>query len=162
MSDSAPGCDLCARIARTERGENPFSVARTSTGYVNLGDIQYHEGYTIFVAKRCVHDLHELAKSERNAYLREMAKVAEAVFHAFKPRKLNYELLGNGAPHLHWHLFSRHADDPSPTGPVWGDPGFGRALADSAAPAPEQLTRLRGCLLAALDDRNLSIERRFA
>jgi len=111
MNGTAASCDLCVRIARTERGENPFSVARTTTGYVNLGDVQYHEGYTIFVAKRCVNELHELAKSERNAYLREMAVVAEAVFHAFKPRKLNYELLGNGAPHLHWHLFPRHAGD---------------------------------------------------
>jgi diadenosine tetraphosphate (Ap4A) HIT family hydrolase len=161
MSDSSPGCDLCTRIARTERGENPFSVARTSTGYVNLGDVQYHEGYTIFIAKRCVNELHELAKGERNAYLREMAMVSEAVFDAFKPRKLNYELLGNGAPHLHWHLFPRHADDPSPTRPVWADPGFGHALADGTTPTPEQLARLRGCLLAALDDTNLSIERRF-
>jgi diadenosine tetraphosphate (Ap4A) HIT family hydrolase len=162
MNGTAASCDLCVRIARTERGENPFSVARTTTGYVNLGDIQYHEGYTIFVAKRCVNELHELAKSERNAYLREMAVVAEAVFHAFKPRKLNSELLGNGAPHLHWHLFPRHAGDPAPRGPVWGDPSFGRALAGSTVPAPEDLARLRGCLLAALDDTNLSIERRFA
>jgi diadenosine tetraphosphate (Ap4A) HIT family hydrolase len=162
MSDVAASCDLCARIARTERGENPFSVARTTTGYVNLGDVQYHEGYTVFVAKRCVQELHELAKSERNAYLREMAVVAEAVFDAFEPRKLNYELLGNGAPHLHWHLFPRHADDPSATGPVWADPGFTRALADAAVPAPEHLAWLRGCLLAALDHTNLSIERRFA
>jgi diadenosine tetraphosphate (Ap4A) HIT family hydrolase len=109
-----------------------------------------------------VNELHELPVDDRDAYLREMAAVAEAVFKAFEPRKLNYELLGNGAPHLHWHLFPRHADDPSPTGPVWGDPGFGHALADGATPTPEQLARLRRCLLAALEDTNLSIERRYA
>jgi hypothetical protein len=58
--------------------------------------------------------------------------------------------------------FPRHAGDPSPAGPVWADPAFARALADAAVPAPEHLPRLRGCLLAALDDTNLSIERRFA
>src|ERR1700730_6799228 len=97
-------CDLCERIARAERGDNPFSVVRTATGYVNLADIQYHEGYTVFVAKRCVPELHELPDTVRDQFLREMALVAEAVFEAFEPNKLNYELLGNGAPHLHWHL----------------------------------------------------------
>jgi diadenosine tetraphosphate (Ap4A) HIT family hydrolase len=155
-------CDVCARNARTERGQNPFSVARTKTGYVNLADVQYHEGYTIFCAKRCVNELHELPADERDLYLREMAAVAEAAFNAFEPRKLNYELLGNGVPHLHWHLIPRRAHDPSPTWPVWKDPRFLHALDEAAAPAPEQLARLRGCLLAALDDTDLSIERRFS
>ena len=92
------GCDLCGRIERTERGENPFTVVRTTTGYVNLGDVQYHEGYTVFVAKRCVPELHLLPPDERDAHLHEMALVAEAVFTAFAPRKLNYELLGERRP----------------------------------------------------------------
>lgn len=155
-------CDVCARNARTERDENPFGVARTKTGYVNLADVQYHAGYTIFCAKRCVNELHELPAGERDLYLREMAQVAEAVFKAFAPRKLNYELLGNGVPHLHWHLIPRPARDPSPTWPVWNDPGFLHALDEATTPAPEQLARLRGCLLAALDETDLSVERRFS
>ena len=31
---------------------------------------------------------------------------------ASRPHKLNYELLGNQVPHLHWHLFPRSPDDP--------------------------------------------------
>ena len=158
---SATGCDICERNSRSERGENPFTVARTTTGYVNLGDVQYHDGYTIFSARQCVKELHELEVSERDAPLREMAAIAEAVFRAFRPRKLNYELLGNGSPHLHWHLFPRHADDPAPTGPVWEDRRFLEALAAGLAPAPEQLKRLRRSLLSALDGVDLSIERRF-
>ena len=158
---SAASCDVCERNARSESGENPFTVARTTTGYVNLADVQYHEGYTIFCAKRCVNELHELDADERDAYLLEMAAVAEAVFHAFGPRKLNYELLGNGVPHLHWHLFPRHADDPAPTGPVWEDRRFLEALAAGLAPAPEHQTRLRRSLLSALDGVDLRIERRF-
>jgi diadenosine tetraphosphate (Ap4A) HIT family hydrolase len=161
MTGATEPCDVCERIARTERDGNPFTVARTRTGYVNLADIQYHEGYTIFVAKRCVNELHELPAREREAYLQEMAMVAEAVFRAFQPRKLNYELLGNSVPHLHWHLFPRHADDSNPSGPVWEDPGFRAAMRGGGMPAPEQTARLRGCLLSALDDTDLSIERRF-
>jgi diadenosine tetraphosphate (Ap4A) HIT family hydrolase len=32
---------------------------------------------------------------------------------------MNYELLGNQVPHLHWHLFPRYADDPDRLKPVW-------------------------------------------
>lgn len=154
-------CDLCARVERTERRENPFAVVRTVTGYVHLADVQYHEGYTIFVAKRCVNELHELPDAERDLYLHEMALVAEAVIHAFRPRKLNYELLGNGAPHLHWHLFPRHADDPRPRGPVWEDPSFLHALEAGVTSTPEQLAELRTRLGSALDATGISIERRF-
>jgi len=154
------GCDLCGRIERTERGENPFSVVRTATGYVNLADVQYHEGYTVFVAKRCVAELHELPDSERDEFLHEMALVAEAVFDAFQPRKLNYELLGNGAPHLHWHLFPRHADDARLGGPVWKDPGFLGAL-ERGPVDPARLVPLKLRLLPALERRHLTIECRF-
>jgi hypothetical protein len=36
-----------------------------------------------------------------------------------RPHKLNYELLGNQVPHLHWHLFPRYLDDPQRLQPVW-------------------------------------------
>jgi diadenosine tetraphosphate (Ap4A) HIT family hydrolase len=91
-----------------------------------------------------------------------MAVVAEAVFKAFRPRKVNYELLGNGAPHLHWHLFPRHADDARPRGPVWEDPGFLRALEEGAEADTDTLAMRRARLLAALDETDLTIERRFA
>ena len=156
------GCDLCDRIERAERDESPFALVRTATGYVNLADVQYHEGYTIFVAKRCVNELHELHAAERDAYLHEMAVVAEAVFRAFRPRKLNYELLGNAAPHLHWHLFPRHSDDVRPRGPVWEDAGFLQELNEGASPEPERLAMIRARLLSALDETDLVIERRFA
>jgi diadenosine tetraphosphate (Ap4A) HIT family hydrolase len=32
---------------------------------------------------------------------------------------MNYELLGNQVPHIHWHLIPRLADDPEPRWPVW-------------------------------------------
>jgi diadenosine tetraphosphate (Ap4A) HIT family hydrolase len=53
------------------------------------------------------------------AYFQEMVLLATAIERAFQPRKLNYELLGNQVPHLHWHLFPRSETDPDRLKPVW-------------------------------------------
>ncbi len=57
--------------------------------------------------------------ANRAAFLEEMATLAQAIEECFRPHKLNYELLGNQVPHLHWHLFPRSADDPDRLRPVW-------------------------------------------
>ncbi len=43
------------------------------------------------------------------------ARVLKEVTGAFK---INYEIHGNTAPHLHMHLFPRYLDDPFPGGPI--------------------------------------------
>jgi len=48
-----------------------------------------------------------------------MSKIAEAVYNAFMRDKLNYELLGNGDTHIHWHIFHRRQNDTPTKGPVW-------------------------------------------
>ena len=53
--------------------------------------------------------------------------MAEAVSTAFGAEKMNYELLGNGDTHLHWHLFPRTSGDlenygNNGKGPVWWYP----------------------------------------
>jgi diadenosine tetraphosphate (Ap4A) HIT family hydrolase len=71
------------------------------------------------VARRHATELSGLADAERRAYLDEMCLLARAVEDAFRPHKLNYELLGNQVPHLHWHLFPRSRTDPEALRPVW-------------------------------------------
>ena len=44
-------------------------------------------------------------------------QVARALQAVLQPVKLNYEVLGNAAPHLHTHLVPRYADDPRPGWP---------------------------------------------
>ena len=144
------GCEICERIARFTP-QNPYLIAELSTGYAVLADNQHYRGYTIFVAKQCVPELHDLPPDVRSRFLQEMAQVAEAVFRAFQPRKLNYELLGNSVSHLHWHLFPRYADDPNPQWPVWSNEEFlqapSRTLID-----PARLAELRERVQRALAD----------
>ncbi len=119
----ADRCEVCERIAKFTP-DNPYLIAELTTGYAVLADNQYVPGYTIFVCKTCVPELHDLPRDERTRFLDEMALVAEAVFRALAPRKLNYELLGNSVSHLHWHLFPRYEDDANPQWPVWNNEAF--------------------------------------
>ena len=119
-------CEICRRIERIAT-DNPYFVAELETGYAVLADNQYVRGYALFISKTCVPELHELAPERRSRFLDEMATVAEAMFRAFAPRKLNYELLGNSVPHLHWHLIPRYDDDAKPTWPIWSNEDFLRA-----------------------------------
>ena len=64
---------------------------------------------------------------ERKKFLEEMSIVAEAVSKAFGAEKMNYELLGMGDAHLHWHLYPRRNGDienygNNGKGPVWQPP----------------------------------------
>ena len=116
-----------------------------------LADNQHYRGYTIFLAKQCVPELHDLPHDIRSRFLEEMAQVAEAVFRAFQPRKLNYELLGNSVAHLHWHLIPRYADDPNPQWPVWNSDAFLQAPRRTPI-ATQELTELRDRVRRALAD----------
>ncbi|HYF65153.1 MAG TPA: HIT family protein [Herpetosiphonaceae bacterium] len=142
-------CLVCQRIAAIQAREDPYFVAEVDSGYIVLGDYQFFRGYTLLLSRHHVTELHALALPERQQYLREMSLVAEAVFQAFRPRKLNYELLGNSDPHLHWHLFPRYADDPSPGTTSWK---VDKALrySPAARPSSEALAALKQQLLDAL------------
>ena len=113
-------CFVCKRIGTIKNGTNSYFVRELETGYVVIGDSQRIKGYTVFICKEHATELHHLSKEFRNKFLQEMAMVAEAVFNAFKPYKLNYELIGKGnAKHMHWHIFPRYDGDTEDGGPVW-------------------------------------------
>lgn len=112
-------CFVCERIDLAKQGKNPYLVKELRSGYVFLCDYQFFKGYTIFSSKIHVSELHKLGKKQRKLFLEEMALVAEAVIKVFKPKKLNYELLGNSESHLHWHLIPRYKNDPNPKHSIW-------------------------------------------
>lgn len=114
-----PKCLVCDRIELIKNNKNKYFVKELKTGYVVLCDYQYFYGYTIFISKTHTNELHKLEKPNKELFLKEMALVAEAVIKAFKPKKLNYELLGNSDPHLHWHLIPRYQNDPYPKTAIW-------------------------------------------
>jgi diadenosine tetraphosphate (Ap4A) HIT family hydrolase len=113
-------CPFCRQLAAPpdEQSESdpvwgfPHSVAL-------LGTWQFYQGYCLLVSRTHATELSGLTEAERRAYLDEMCLLALAIETSFRPHKLNYELLGNRVPHLHWHLFPRYRDDPDVPRPVW-------------------------------------------
>jgi diadenosine tetraphosphate (Ap4A) HIT family hydrolase len=142
-------CLICDRIKMINDNINPYFVAELETGYVVIADYQYFKGYTIFLCKVDVRELHLLEKNFKIKFLNEMSLVYEAVYNAFNPIKVNCELLGNSDPHVHWHIVPRYGTDSFPWGPAWlTDDKLLRA--DEAKPSEEELESLKSKLLVAL------------
>ncbi len=148
-------CFICERIEMIEKGENPYFVKELETGYVVLGDNQHFKGYTLFLCKKHETELFYLEKDFCNKFLQEMVLVAEAVKTAFKSEKINYECLGNGETHAHWHIFPRLKGDienygNNGKGPVWWYP-MEKMYSDENRPTKEELEDMKLRLLTELE-----------
>jgi diadenosine tetraphosphate (Ap4A) HIT family hydrolase len=114
-----PGCLFCQKLQHLERVPPDEVVWTFPHSVALLGSWQFYHGYCILVARRHATELSRLEDVERHAYFGEMCVLARAIEECFRPHKLNYELLGNQVPHLHWHLFPRYRHDEDILRPVW-------------------------------------------
>src|SRR5262245_25572355 len=108
----ATPCPFCDKLARLDALPADELVWQSPRSVVLLGPWQFYQGYCVLVARTHATELHHLPDADRREYFDELCRLARAVEAAFRPRKLNYELLGNQVSHLHWHLFPRAAADP--------------------------------------------------
>lgn len=136
-------------------GINPYFVKELETGYVVIGDHQHFKGYTLFLCKEHKTELFQLDYLQKMKFLEEMSIVAEAVSNAFEAEKMNYELLGNGDTHLHWHLFPRRSGDiesygSNGKGPVWWYP-MEKMYSDDNRPSGIELEDMKNKLLMELE-----------
>lgn len=144
-------CGVCKRIEEIKQGKNPYFVKELETGYVVIGDYQRFPGYTLFLCKEHATELHFLEENFRYQFLKEMSLTAEAVYHAFKPDKLNYELLGAGNNlHMHWHIFPRRRNDTPSVGPVW-KLDASEMYAERYIPSDGELEEMKRALKRELD-----------
>ena len=84
-----------------------------------------------------------------------MAIVGEACAKAFGAEKMNYELLGMGDAHVHWHLFPRKYGDlgeygNNGNGPVWWYPRE-KMWCEETAVKGDELEKMKQQLLAELE-----------
>lgn len=150
-------CLICDRIEMIKKGENPYFVKELETGYVVIGDNQHFYGYTLFLYKNHgnITELFHLQYTEKMKFLNEMSIVAEAASKAFGAEKMNYELLGMGDAHLHWHLYPRRNGDienygNNGKGPVWWYP-MDKMYNDDNRPNCNELGDMKRKLLSELN-----------
>ena len=116
-----PPCILCEKIEHYQQKHADELVWEFKESVAFLGPWQFYEGYCVVTARRHYTELFELSAETRHTLMDEVATMAKAIQSVVKPRKINYEWLGNQVPHLHWHLFPRQQADPKHLQAVWLD-----------------------------------------
>jgi len=142
-------CPFCKKLAAADGWPPSEIVWRFPHSVAVLGKWQYYTGYCVLISREHATELSQLGDA-RAPYLDEMARLADAIEACFRPLKLNYELLGNQVPHLHWHIFPRYLTDPDRRRPVWfaleeaeADATELRRLQTGTVPFAEAVVRLR-------------------
>jgi diadenosine tetraphosphate (Ap4A) HIT family hydrolase len=102
--------------------EPELRIAELDLCYVMLNRDQFFPGYSLVFTKDHVTELFHLEKDSRQAVMEEVTLVATALYNLFKPDKMNYELLGNMVPHMHWHVVPRFGSDRLWPRPIWAEP----------------------------------------
>ena len=72
---------------------------------------QSHIGRVIVASKYHVSEIVDLPRRDRQEFMDDVARVAEALHKLFKPKKVNYGAYGDTGCHLHFHLVPKYADD---------------------------------------------------
>lgn len=120
-------------------------VVRLRTSYLGLYDDARFPGRSLLVLADHVEDLTALSQKTACEFLEDARDSARAIQSITGSPRINYAILGNTEPHLHWHLIPRQPDaEDRPQRPVWEDP---RPAAPLGA---DEVTRLIGQLRSTL------------
>ncbi len=115
MPNLQANCWICQSLSR-----DPHLVYyETKTSLAKLNPDQVFRGYTFLTLKQHAEQLHQLPPRIQKQFLGDMLQVATGLAKALNPDRLNYELLGNAQPHLHWHIIPRYISDPMWGRPIW-------------------------------------------
>jgi len=130
-------CPMCTKW----EDEPSYRIAELEYCYVSLNSDQFFPGYCFVFTKNHVTELFLLDAASRCRIIEEVNRVAAALYATFKPTKINYELLGNMVPHMHWHIVPRFTSDPLWPRPIWSEPHTPVTLASAEAAARIDLIR---------------------
>ena len=94
------------------------AIAQLGASWVLIGPDDPVRGYVCLVFGRHAIELHDLTDAEGAALMTDIRKVSGAIARIMNPVKMNYEVQGNTAPHLHVHFFPRYRGDQFEGGPI--------------------------------------------
>ena len=122
MNEEIVECPFCQDLDPESRRKHPLWIADLKVSTAFLSHNQICRGYTVLVYNKChATELFQLDAEDQQAYSEDLIKVAKAIHDTYQPHKMNYELLGNVVPHLHWHVIPRRTTDSIELRwPIWG------------------------------------------
>ncbi len=100
------------RLRLLAQGENPRFVARLPSGWVEMAPNGFRRGYCLLLADPIVPSLNDADPETQIAFLRDMARLGDAVRAATGAIRCNYSIYGNLDPFLHAHVVPRFDDEP--------------------------------------------------
>lgn len=89
-------------------GELMIKIADLEVSQLFLFKEQSHPGRCNVVYKDHGVEFHELSEEQRNAFMRDVAKVGNAIQKAFNPDKINYGAFADTLSHLHMHIVPKY------------------------------------------------------
>ena len=99
------------RVEECRRGEYPLIISRMESGWAVMGEQQITPGYCLLLPDPVVPHLNAMNEVTRATFLRDMARLGDAVLKVTCALKINYEMLGNIEPALHAHVVPRYQDE---------------------------------------------------
>ena len=115
-----------------DRREEPYFEEKKTCGYcaegeylaafgIKIGELpmskvylfkeQSHKGRVIVACKLHVSEITALTPDERDAFFKDVDKVARAIHRMYRPDKVNYGAYGDTGHHLHFHLVPKYKSD---------------------------------------------------
>lgn len=101
-------CLYCQKLPALD--ELMIKVADLSVSEVFLFKEQSHNGRCNVVYKNHGIDFHELDNEQRNAFMADVAQVANAIQKVSNPAKINYGAYADKLSHLHMHIVPKYID----------------------------------------------------
>ncbi|HSD50021.1 MAG TPA: HIT family protein [Candidatus Methylomirabilis sp.] len=109
----------CAEACRDVFLPEEFRIADLAVSTAFLYRDQAFRGRCLVTLREHHTELFQLTPAIRTALMEDVTRIAEALFRALRPIKINYDLLGNLVPHIHWHLIPRFREDGVYPKPIW-------------------------------------------
>lgn len=121
------------RVDKARAGENPYVICKLETCWIVLSDEPFTRGHCVTYSDPVVFGLNDLAEDARMRYMRDVARVGDALISVLGAYRINYETLCNVAQALHTHIIPRYKSEPDDKR---------RDRPSSAYPGPNKLSEI--------------------
>jgi diadenosine tetraphosphate (Ap4A) HIT family hydrolase len=98
-------------------------IAELSYSYLGLYNDARFPGRCILSLKEHWEDFSRLPYAQLCGFVSDAQQAAQAILKAIGERRINYAILGNTVPHVHFHIIPRYPEvEEQPNKAPWNDP----------------------------------------